>query len=384
MMRTRAIIPWHPGAALIALAVLSLGCPQPSSPPTPSNAGSVGGETPSTTDVPSSAAAQREDPTAPPVRDDGTVFAEATMMGTHWSINTFVSPDKTPSQAAAAIRAAMAEVARIEMIASEWQSDSELSRLNRRAGAGPQPISIELFEILEIAKEVSAASHGAFDVSFHAVGSLWKFTPGSTPPAKTAILQRLALVDHTKIVLDKSNGTVSLTLPGMALGLGAIAKGYAVDRAVAVMRAHDFNNVIVEGGGDVYLSGSKGDISWHVGIQDPLQKGAIGTLNVRDQAVVTSGNYQRFFEYQGTKYAHILDPSTGYPVPYDRSPRSVSVVARDTARADAYATALAVMGAERGIKFAATVPSLDAVMIDAAGTVYVTPDLESRFQRITR
>jgi thiamine biosynthesis lipoprotein len=242
---------------------------------------------------------------------------------------------------------------------------------------------VELFEILEIAKEVSATSQGAFDVSFHAVGSLWKFTPGSTPPAKEEVLERLALVDHSKIVLDNNNGTVSLLLPGMALGLGAIAKGYAVDRAVAVMRAHGFGDVIVEGGGDVYLSGSKGETSWHVGIQDPQRKGAIGRLNVRDQAVVTSGNYQRFFEYQGTKYAHILDPSTGYPVPYERSARSVSVIARDTARADAYATALAVMGPERGIKFAATVPSLDAVMIDAAGTVHITPDLESRFERIT-
>ena len=371
-----------PAAAQAALAMLLVGC-GPQNTPQPVLGGD-GDATPARDNARATSTSSTNAPsTAPPVRDDGTVYGEATMMGTHWSINVYISAGKTPADAGAAIRAAMAEVSRIEMIASEWQADSELSRLNRRAGAGPHPVSVELFEILEISKEVSEATQGTFDVSFHAVGSLWKFTPGSTPPADEDVAARLALVDHTKINLNKSAGTASLSLPGMALGLGAIAKGYAVDRAVAVMRAHGFHDVIVEGGGDVYLAGSKGETSWHVGIQDPAHNGAIGKIDVRDQAVVTSGNYQRFFEHEGTRYAHILDPRTGRPVPYARSPRSVSVIARDTARADAYATALAVMGVAKGIEFAATVPMIEALMIDAAGVVHLTPGLEQRFDRLT-
>ena len=380
MMRTSAPSPCCPRVLHAVLAVALAGCGKHEPPPPARGAPSDDAvEARARTESPL-ATPPHDAPAAPPVRDDGTVYAEATMMGTHWSINAFITPDKTATQAGLAIRAAMAEGSRIEMIASEWQADSELSRLNRRAGAGPLPISIELFEILELSKEVSEASHGAFDVSFYGVGSLWQFKPGSAPPTDAEILEKLALVDHTKIKLDKNAGTASLLLRGMAIGLGGVAKGYAVDRAVAVMRAHGFRDVIVEGGGDVYLSGSKGDTAWHVGIQDPQRNGAVGKLDVRDQAVVTSGNYQRFFEHEGTKYAHILDPRTGHPVPYERSPRSVSVIAQDTARADAYATALAVMGVARGIEFAANTPELEALMIDAAGTVHVTPGLKKRFE----
>lgn len=362
-------------SGLLALAGCNDATPRqraaPSGPPQPS----LAPPPPGLTDTKPNA-----DANAPPVRADGTVYAEATMMGTHWSINVYLSPNKTAADAGAAIREAMGEVARIEQIASEWREDSELSRLSRSAGQGAQPVSPELFELLDAASTISVATDGSFDVTFHAVGSLWKFTAGARPPAASEIAARLPLVDHRAIILDENAGTVALDRRGMMLGLGAIAKGYAVDRAVAVMRARGFSDVIVEGGGDVFLSGAKGSTPWHVGIQDPTRRGAIGELEVRDQAVVTSGNYQRFFEYEGVRYAHILDPKTGRPIPYEDSPRSVSVIASTATRADAMATALAVMGTRRGIEFANSQPDLEAVMIDFDGEVHSTQGLHARFR----
>ena len=357
--------------------LLSTGCSRPTTPDL-----SGGGPQSSPEAATTASPAVPPTPSTPPIRADGTIYAEATMMGTHWSINVFLSDAQDAERAGAAIQEAMTEVARIEGIASEWQQDSELSRLNRSAGHGPQPASPELFEILSIAEEVSEATDGAFDVSFHGVGQLWSFQPGARPPVASEIKAKLALVDHNLIELDASHGTVALLQPGVMIGLGAIAKGYAVDRAAAIMRARGFPNVIVEGGGDVFVSGSKGPQSWQVGVQDPTRRGAVGQVDVTNEAVVTSGNYQRFFEFEGVRYAHILDPRTGRPIPFEDSPRSVTVVAADATRADAYATALAVLGREAGLRLANQLGGVEAIFVEADGSVHTSTALRRRFDRI--
>ena len=313
------------------------------------------------------------------VRADGTLFAETELMGTRASVNVWLRPEDDAAAAQLAIRDAIYEMARIESIASEWQADSDLSRLNRLAGSSVE-VAPELIEILERARAVSADSDGRFDVSFYAVGELWRFEPGARPPPTEAIAARLPKVDWRKIEFDPTAGTARLAEPGMKVGLGAIAKGYAVDRASALVAERGFVHHIVEAGGDTRVRGRKGTSEWRVGVQDPTQaSGRIGYLLARDEAVVTSGNYARYFEWEGVHYSHILDPSSGWPIPVDRSPKSVTLLAPDATAADAYCTAVSVMEPAEGMAFVEARPTLEAVILTADGRTLISSGLRARF-----
>lgn len=319
--------------------------------------------------------------TSPPLRKDNTVFAGAELMGTRMTIKVWVDPAgaHTAADAGAAIELAFAELDRIEQIASEWRPESELSRLNAAAGSWVA-LSPDLFALLERSKEIARESGGAFDPTFHAVGQLWSFAPDARPPTAAAIKRKLALVNWRLLELDQEEPPrARLATAGMMIGLGAIAKGYGVDRASAVLRARGFPHHIVEGGGDTYVSGTKGGSSWMVGIQRPEGIGTIGALPVRDRAVVTSGGYQRFFEYEGKRYAHILDPRTGWALDEAKSALSVTVVAANATDADAFCTAIMVMGPQEGMKFVTQHASLEAVIIPRTGPVEISPGLRSSY-----
>lgn len=320
---------------------------------------------------------------APPVRRDGTILAESVLMGTRVTVNLWLDPGREAADAGKAIQKAFDEMARLEnSVMSEWQAQSAVSQVNDAAGGEPVTVPRELIEVLSRSQEVSAKTRGSFDVTFHGVGALWKFDPGSRPPSKAEVAERLPLVDYTKIEIDPSATTVKLAAPGMKIGLGAVAKGYIVDAASAVLVREGFANHIVEGGGDTFVSGTKGDAGWVVGVQDPKKQGAIGRIPARDEAVVTSGNYERYFDFEGKRYAHIIDPRTGWPLPYETSPRSITVVAKTATDADAYATALTVMGSEEAARFVETIEGVDAVIIAADGTVTVSSGLQDRYETI--
>ena len=315
------------------------------------------------------------------VREDGTIFAETELMGTRVSINVWVGSGGDPLGASQAITAAINEMARIESIASEWRETSDLSRLNRSAGEDVE-VPPELIEILARAAEISADTKGLFDVTFYSVGQLWRFTPGSEPPSKAAIDAHLPSVDWRAVELDAQARTVSFAKPDMKIGLGAIAKGYAVDRASALLHQRGFANHIVEAGGDTQVSGHKGSKPWRVGVQDPnADVGRIGHIIVDEdsEAVVTSGNYARYFEYQGVHYTHILDPRTGWPIPAERSPKSVTLVASNATDADAYCTAVSVMQPEEGLAFVEARPQLEAIIVGPDDRVHVSKGLKGRF-----
>lgn len=353
-----------PRAALVALLLLACGQAKETGPK----------------DHVPAATAPKDSPAAParpgpPVRKDGTVYAETEQMGTRMSINVFVG-DRAPADAGAAIEAASAEIERIEQIMSEWRPTSELSQLNDAAGGAMRPLSPELYEVLQRSKEIAELTGGAFDPTFYAVGQLWKFEPGARPPTREAVAARLPLVDWRQIELDPAARTGRLAKPGMKVGLGAIAKGYAVDRASDLLKARGFPNHIVEGGGDTYVSGTKAGAPWKVGIQRPDGPGSIAAIPARDRAVVTSGDYQRFIDYEGVRYSHIFDPRTGFPVPHDRSLRSVTILAANATDADAFATAVAVMGETAGLEFVRSRPGVDAFLVRADGSHAITPDLE--------
>jgi len=312
----------------------------------------------------------------PPVRSDGTIYASAELMGTRVSLNVWLPPTVTAAAAGAAMQAALDAMADVEDSMSEWRSDSELSRLSQAAGGSTVAVSDGLFEVLSRAKSIATETNGAFDPTFHGVGQLWSFAPGAQPPSRAAVAEKLPLVDYRALEIDARAKTVRLAKAGMMLGLGAIAKGYAVDRASALLTERGLAHHVVEAGGDTYAAGTKGGTPWVVGIQRPGDRGVVGVLPTTDRAVVTSGNYQRYFEHEGKRYAHILDPKTGWPIVADKSPKSVTVLAANATDADAFATAVAVLGATAGMAFVESHADLEAVVIDASDKVYISSGLE--------
>ena len=350
-------------AALFIVGMLACGpapVPTPVATPTPAPTAPAAPETP---ELP-----------PPPVRKDGTIYAETEQMGTRFSINVWVG-EGSSAQAGVAITAAFAEIERIEQIMSEWRPSSELSQLNDNAGGPARPLSPELFEVLQRSKVIAEATDGAFDPTFYAVGQLWHFEPGSRPPAPELIAERLALVGWRGIELDPNTGNGRLARPGMKVGLGAIAKGYGVDRASQVLHQHGFPHHIVEGGGDTYVSGTKAGAPWKVGIQRPDRRGSLAAIPANDRAIVTSGGYQRFIEVDGKRYAHILDPRTGWPLDESASAQSVTVAAANATDADAYATAVAVMGPEKGMAYIESHPGLGGVLVTRSGELSVSTNL---------
>ncbi len=285
------------------------------------------------------------------------------------------APDEPAARAAAL--AARDELDRLEAMMSEWRPESPLSAINAAAGKAPVEVPAELYTMIARALEIARLSGGTFDPSWAAMKGVWKFgdaQDGSVPDAAT-IERTRRLVNHADVVLDPDKQSVSLKREGMALGLGGIAKGYAVDRVVALLRARGLRNFTVKVGGDLYASGHKeGARPWSVGVQDPRDKAKIfAALELTDAAFSTSGDYERAFVKDGVRYHHIIDPRTGRPA---TASRSVTARCKDAWTADAVTKPVFVLGPEAGVPFA-TKLGCDVVIVDAANKVWVSPGLAS-------
>lgn len=235
---------------------------------------------------------------------------------------------------------------------SIYNRSSEVSKINQNAGQSAVKVSDDTFNILEKAYKFSQLSEGAFDISIGSIVDLWGFgTAKNRIPTDDEINGKLSLVDYKKISLDRLNKTVKLIDKGMKIDLGAIAVGYAVDKAVKILKENGVENALVNGGGEIYAFGSPPKKSaWRVGIQHPRKpNGIIGTIDLKDKAISTSGDYENYFEVNSNRYCHILDPKTGKPV---RDIMGVTVVADNTISADVLSTAIMVMGVKEGMKFA--------------------------------
>jgi thiamine biosynthesis lipoprotein len=266
-------------------------------------------------------------------------------------------------------RSAFAEIARLEKEMSEWIPESPISQAARFAGRKAVPVSEEIVAVIDLSLAVSRQTGGAFDISFKPLGLLWRVEKRKEPPREEEIRAALRLVDYRDIVLDKGRRTLFLKRPGMAVGLGAIAKGYAAGRAARKMAEGGIRDFIIDAGGDLYFSGSKGGKAWTCGIQDPDRRGEqLIRLKVKtDCAVVTSGDYERYFDFQGRRYHHIIDTRTGYPA---TGTRSVTVLARDPAVADAYATSFFILGPVKAAEIAGRNPGVAFILIDNRGKVW--------------
>jgi len=277
-------------------------------------------------------------------------------MGTRFEIQ-LVTDDIAAGRAA--IEAAYAEIDRVEQLLSEWRESSEISAVNRQAGQGAVSVGPDLFAVIERSVRISEITHGAFDVTFAGCGSLWSIRERRVPTDRE-IDECLVQVDYRRLELDPAASTIFLPTESMRIGIAGIGKGYGVDRAVEVLEAHGIDDYIVDGGGDIRLAGGNVDRPWIVGIAAPRREGHLhATLEPGRGAIVTSGDYQRYFEKDGVRYHHILDPATGRPAP---GSVAVTVIASTATDADALATGLFVLGPERGIEVVEQLPEVEALI----------------------
>jgi thiamine biosynthesis lipoprotein len=301
--------------------------------------------------------------------EDSLVTEERVMMGTQVIIKAL---GKNRNSLGLAIQAAFEEISRLEKIMSNFIPTSELSRINQQAGKAPVPVSHELFWVIQRSIYFSDLSDGAFDISFASVGKLWNFRSGILP-APEAVKAQLPFVNYRRIRLDEKNSTVFLQDAQMEIGLGGIGKGYAMDRAMAVLMDHGVRNATVMAGGDTLIKGRKGDEPWRVGLRDPnKEEGILAVLPLENQAISTSGDYERFFMKDGVRYHHILDTKTGYPA---KLCRSVTILAQDATTSDALSTSVFVLGPVRGLELIERLDGVEGIIVDSQGRIHLSSGL---------
>jgi len=269
----------------------------------------------------------------------------------------------------AAIDAVMAEMHRIDQTMSPHKPVSELSILNRDAAQRPVPLSAEMFALVARAVRFSQLSQGAFDITYAGVGHLFDYRAG-VRPSDDEIAAARANVGWRHLILDEHARTLRFARAGVRIDLGGFAKGHAVDNGVAILRHLGIEHAMVSAGGDSHVLGDKRGRPWSIAIADPRRPGeVVAVLPLVDTAISTSGDYERFFERDGVRFHHIIDPATG------RSPdavRSVTVLAADGLTTEALSKTVFVLGVERGLRIVESVPGADAVVVDAAGTLHYT------------
>ena len=266
-------------------------------------------------------------------------------------------------------------IASLESLVSVTDTGSELYAINQ---TGSGTLTGKASSLMEQALEICRRTDGALDLSIYPIVRAWGFTTGSYQvPDEAEIQALLPLVDYRKIQYDAATGTV--TLPeGMEIDLGSVAKGYAGQLAAQMLREHGVQSALLNLGGNVQTVGAKPDGSpWQIGIKDPQGEDAMMVLSVEDQAVVTSGGYERYFEQDGQTYWHIMDPSTGHPA--DSGLISVTIVGDEGVVCDGLSTALFVMGLEKAADLWAQSCDFEAVFVTASGEVYITEGLRDRF-----
>ena len=295
----------------------------------------------------------------------GTFFAMDTMM------------DFTIYGESGLINQSESLIASLESLVSVTDTGSELYAINQ---TGSGTLTGKASSLMEQALEICRRTDGALDLSIYPIVRAWGFTTGSYQvPDEAEIQALLPLVDYRKIQYDAATGTVTVTLPeGMEIDLGSVAKGYAGQLAAQMLREHGVQSALLNLGGNVQTVGTKPDGSpWQIGIKDPQGEDAMMVLSVEDQAVVTSGGYERYFEQDGQTYWHIMDPSTGHPA--DSGLISVTIVGDEGVVCDGLSTALFVMGLEKAADLWAQSGDFEAVFVTASGEVYITEGLRDRF-----
>lgn len=271
---------------------------------------------------------------------------------------------------------AVAEIDRIEKLISSWDPSSQTSAINDNAGIRPVVVDAELFDLIARCIALSKLTDGAFDISYASMDRLWKFDGSMTAmPDANAIRASVSKVGYQNILLDSTKHSVFLKYPGMKIGFGAIGKGYAADKAKHLLLENGVPAGIINASGDMTTWGRQADgKEWQVAITNPMDKHkAFARLPITDGAVVTSGNYEKYVTFNGTRYSHIIDPRTGYPA---TGILSVTVFAPKAELADALATSVFVMGIDVGLNRIRQMPGIACIIVDEQGALYSSGNIK--------
>ncbi len=297
-------------------------------------------------------------------------YRDESLMGTVIQIEVW---HEDAALADAGIEAVLAEMRRIDAGMSTYRDDSELSRINAAAADQAVPISDELGGLIARALAFSRLTGGAFDVTYASVGYLYDFRQGIRPD-DDALEQGLPGVDYRHVVLDAEQGTIRYRRQGVRIDLGGIAKGYAVERGAEILRSSGIAHARISAGGDTRLLGDRRGRPWLVGVRHPRDRERIvAQLPLVNEAISTSGDYERYFEADGVRYHHIIDPGTGESA---SEVRSVSIIGLDATLTDALSTGVFVLGVERGVELVNSLPDIEAVIVDADGNLRFSSGLE--------
>lgn len=295
------------------------------------------------------------------------------LMGTQFDL-VVVANDSL--EANAYIDLAIKEISRIERLISSWDANSQTSEINRNAGVKAVQVDMELLNLINRAVSISKLTDGAFDISYASMDRIWRFDGTMiNMPTKTEIANSVAKVGYKNIVVDTEKQTVFLRKPNMKIGFGAIGKGYAADRAKALLMKNGAISGVINASGDMNTWGKQPNGKpWNVAITNPLDKNKpFALLPLLQGAVVTSGDYERFVEFDGKRYSHIIDPRSGYPT---TGILSVTVFAPKAELADALATSVFVMGIEVGLNRINQIPRVECVIVDETGQLHASDNIQ--------
>ena len=295
---------------------------------------------------------------------------EEAIMGTRIAVQLW-SEDSV--LAVNAIDAVMADMHRTDNLMSTYKPESQLSQVNAHAFERPVQVDADIIDVVTRALEYSRISNGAFDITYASVGYLYDYR-AHQHPTDAQIAAALPGVDYRQLKVDPVANTIRFLQPGMRIDLGGIAKGWSVDRGVEILRRMGIEHAMVNAGGDTALLGDRLGKPWVVGIRDPRKQGAVvARIPLQDEAISTSGDYERYFEEDGKRYHHILVPGTG------KSPdavRSVTVIGANATRTDGLTKTVFILGVERGMEFVRKLGDVEAVIVDRDGQIFYSAGLE--------
>lgn len=277
---------------------------------------------------------------------------------------------------------AFERVKEIEDLVSVNKEGTEIDKLNKNAGIKPMKLSDTSYEIIDKGLEYSEISKGGYDLTIGALVKLWSIgLPEAKVPSQEEIDTAIKKIGYSKVKINAETKEVFLSEEGMMLDLGSIAKGYAADEVAEVLKEEGVESAIIDLGGNIFALGSKeGNKNWKIGIQNPFDnRGSIvGTIEISNKTVVTSGVYERYIEKDGVKYHHILNPKTGYP--YDTEIQGISIIADKSIDGDALSTLVFTKGIDEGLELVNRLDGIDAIFINNKKEVYISEGLRKNFK----
>jgi thiamine biosynthesis lipoprotein len=323
-----------------------------------------------------------ETSTGSPLAEWQRVEYQGTGLGTKIQLVAYTTERLDRHVIESAFQSALVEMQRLETLLSEWRADSDVGRVNAHAG---QFVSISAETAFVIAQSQWSArlSDGAFDISFHSLGHLWKFgdarDASPRPPAQSDVVQALSRVDYRQIELDVPGNRVRIGV-GQQVGLGGAAKGYIVDCMATTLLRGGVTDFLVQAGGDLFAAGTKpGGAAWEAGVQDPRAPWgtSFARIQLRDHAFSTAGDYARAYIYEGKRYHHIIDPRTGYP---STASRSVTIWAKTGVLADVLDDAVFILGPEKGLELVESLDDVGAIIVDGKNRVWISRLLRDKLK----